>query len=67
MYINVLFTFLHLTPKTDGKIPMFFVYRGPKNGMNYMDMVHPTPRDPAKNKIWQIFDPGAGGPCRGEA
>lgn len=28
-----------------------------------MDMVHPTPRDPAKNKIWQIFDPGAAAPA----
>ena len=27
---KVLFTFLHLTPKKDGKIPVFFVYRGPK-------------------------------------
>ena len=26
-----------------------------------------TSHDPVKNKVWQIFDPGAGAPCRGAA
>ena len=49
------------------------VYAGVKlflevqNAVKHMILAHLTPDGPGKNKVWQIFDPGAGGPCRGAA